>query len=345
MASDDYKSRASETAVRTGRAEPTFGLSIFLRRAARQRGYIAASLVSGFILGVAYRFRFDLADERSLANFLRSGFHGVGVALTVWTVQAGFALGAQSRLGAALRRLPLAAEVLVRALAMTAALIVVGLALQFLLYAEPYHLDWLTAHWLTTNLPSIVALGFGISLVIGVTAEIQRLIGGALLTSVLLGTYHRPVPSAADRHVPRPRQFDPPRRGDGRASGARPHHALLLRHRRADRRLRRRRARLCRRRGHRHLAGDGRPGAERAMRYVLLRHPAQDGGSRGRLRSGIRRRAGVPGRDARGRRRRQRMRRRQAPARLFRRHDERRGAALRILQDDQSAPGDFRQTC
>ena len=29
-------------------------------------------------------------------------------------------------------------------------------------------------------------------MVIGVTAEIQRLIGGALLTSVLLGTYHRP---------------------------------------------------------------------------------------------------------------------------------------------------------
>jgi adenylate cyclase len=181
MASDDQESRASK-----------IGVSNLLRRAARQRGFIAASLLSGFVLGVAYRFLFDLAGERSLANFLRSGLHGVGVALTVWTVQAGFALGAQSRPGAALRRLPLAAEVLVRALAMTAALIVVGFALQFLLYTEPYHLNWLTAHWLTTNLPGIVALGFGISLVIGVGAEIHRLIGGALLASVLLGTYHRP---------------------------------------------------------------------------------------------------------------------------------------------------------
>ena len=181
MASDDQESRASK-----------IGVSNFLRRAARQRGFIAASLLSGFVLGVAYRFLFDLAGERSLANFLRSGLHGVGVALTVWTVQAGFALGAQSRPGAALRRLPLAAEVLVRALAMTAALIVVGFALQFLLYTEPYHLNWLPRHWLTTNLAGLVALGFGISLVIGVGAEIHRLIGGALLASVLLGTYHRP---------------------------------------------------------------------------------------------------------------------------------------------------------
>jgi hypothetical protein len=163
MASDDQESRASK-----------IRLSVLLRRAARQRGYVAASLISGFVLGVAYRSLFDSADERTLMNFLRSGFHGAGVAMAVWTVQAGFALDAQSRLGSALRRLPLAAEVLVRALAMTAALIVVGFALQFLLYTEPYHLDWLTGHWLTTNLPRIVVLGFGISLVVGVTAEILR---------------------------------------------------------------------------------------------------------------------------------------------------------------------------
>lgn len=42
--------------------------------------------------------------------------------MTIWPVQTGFA----SRVGSALRRLPLAGEVVVRALVMTAALIIVG---------------------------------------------------------------------------------------------------------------------------------------------------------------------------------------------------------------------------
>jgi len=191
MALDDRESRAS--AICGSAAERKIGPSIFLRRAARQAGFIAASLLAGFVIGVIYRAAFDPADERTLANFLRSGFYGAGIALTIWTVQNGFAAGDRSRLGNALRRLPLAAEVVVRALVMTAALIVVGFALQFLLYVEPYHLDWLTRQWLTVNLPRIVLLGFGMSLVIGVVVETRRLIGGALLTSVLLGTYHRPA--------------------------------------------------------------------------------------------------------------------------------------------------------
>jgi len=176
----------------SGAEEREIGRSIFLRRAARETGFIAASLLAGFVLGVGYRIAFDPSDERTLAYMLRSGLHGVGLALTVWTVQTVFASGARSRLGAALRRLPLASEVVVRALAMTAALTIVGFSLQFLLYAVPNHLDWLTRDWLTTNLPRIVLLSFGFSLVIGVVVEIQRLIGGALLISVLLGTYHRP---------------------------------------------------------------------------------------------------------------------------------------------------------
>ena len=59
----------------------------------------------------------------------------------------------------------------------------------------------------------------------------------------------------------------------------------------------------------------------------------------------LRRRARLPGGNPRRSGRRQRMRRRQAPARLFRRHDERRGAALRILQDDQPAPRRSPETC
>ena len=76
---------------------------------------------------------------------------------------------------------------------MAAVVIVVSLTLQFLLYWQRYHLDWLTPLWLTVTLPRVVLIGFGFSLVVGVVTETRRLIGGALLTSVVLGTYHRPV--------------------------------------------------------------------------------------------------------------------------------------------------------
>ena len=36
-------------------------------------------------------------------------------------------------------------------------------------------------------------MGFAAAMVIGVGVETERLIGGELLTSVLLGTYHRPA--------------------------------------------------------------------------------------------------------------------------------------------------------
>ena len=164
-----------------------------LRRAARQFGLIWTVALVGFAVGVGYRLWFNPPDERDLANFLRSGLHGVGIGLTVWTVLTALDLNARSPFGAALRRLPLAGEVVIRALIVTSALVVVGLALQALLYAEPYRLRWLTLEWLTTTLPSIVAIGFGFSLAIGILAEARRLIGRELLASVLLGTYHRPV--------------------------------------------------------------------------------------------------------------------------------------------------------
>jgi class 3 adenylate cyclase len=74
---------------------------------------------------------------------------------------------------------------------MPAALVIVGVALQFILYAEPLGLHWLTVDWFTTTLPQSVA--FAISLVFGVVFEAGRLIGGPMLASVVLGTYHRPV--------------------------------------------------------------------------------------------------------------------------------------------------------
>ena len=77
---------------------------------------------------------------------------------------------------------------------MAAVVIVVSLTLQFLLYWQRYHLDWLTPLWLTVTLTRVVLIGFGI--LRGRRRrdpETRRLIGGALPTSVVLGTYHRPV--------------------------------------------------------------------------------------------------------------------------------------------------------
>jgi class 3 adenylate cyclase len=167
--------------------------SIFVRSAARRPTLLAASLISGFIFGIAYRHLMDPAAERDIANYLRSGVHGVGIAFAAWAVQTWFAATARSPFGAALRRLPVAGEVVIRSAVMTAALVIAGVLLQFAIYAEPLRLRWFTLDWFTTELPHIVVIGFAITLVFGAITEAGRLIGGPLLASVALGTYHRPA--------------------------------------------------------------------------------------------------------------------------------------------------------
>jgi class 3 adenylate cyclase len=164
-----------------------------MRYAARRRGFLATCLILGFVGGIAFRAVMDDPVERDLANFVRSGLHGAGIAFAGWMVQIGFASNAQSSLGAALRRWPVWAEVLVRSVVMTVTLITIGVALQLALYAEPYQLRWATRHWFETKLPWTVAIGFAISLVVGVMTETARLIGGPMLKTIALGTYHRPV--------------------------------------------------------------------------------------------------------------------------------------------------------
>jgi class 3 adenylate cyclase len=166
--------------------------STFLRSAARRRGFLAASLI-GFVVGLAYRAIFDEPDSRSAANYIRSGFDALGIAWAAWAVQTGFASGARSRLGAALRRLPVAGELVVRALVMTAALVVVSLALEGALYGDSLDPAQLMTSWLPNEAPRIVIIGLGLSLLFGMVMETGRLIGGPLLTSVVLGTYHRPT--------------------------------------------------------------------------------------------------------------------------------------------------------
>jgi class 3 adenylate cyclase len=177
----------------SGGRETRSDRSIFARYAMQRPGVLAASLITGLLVGIAYRYLIDDSAPRSLANYARSSLHGVGLALTAWVVHAAFASQARSSFGSALRRLPLWGELLVRSLIMTAAFIVVGVALQLVLYAEPLGLHWFTSDWFTKTLPRIVAIGFAISLVFGALTEIGRLIGGPVLTSVILGTYHRPV--------------------------------------------------------------------------------------------------------------------------------------------------------
>jgi hypothetical protein len=86
----------------------------FLRYATQRPGLLIASIIAGFIAGIAYRSFVDAPDTRDLANHLRSGLHRIGIALAGWNVQAGFASSVRSPLGLALRRLPLLGEVLVR---------------------------------------------------------------------------------------------------------------------------------------------------------------------------------------------------------------------------------------
>jgi hypothetical protein len=59
-------------------------------------------LVVGFIVGVGLRFSIDDAAERDLANYVRSGLHGSGVAFAAWIVQGFFAAKAHSPIGDAL---------------------------------------------------------------------------------------------------------------------------------------------------------------------------------------------------------------------------------------------------
>jgi adenylate cyclase len=103
----------------------------------RRRRLVTATLVAaiGFAAGIGYRFFTNDIGEREIGNYLRSGVHGVGIALAGWTVQNMLGPNASSLPGRALRRLPLLRELIVRSLLMT--IVIVGVALQFALYAEP----------------------------------------------------------------------------------------------------------------------------------------------------------------------------------------------------------------
>ena len=102
---------------------------------------------------------------------------------------------------------------------MAAVVIVVNLTMQFLLYWQPYRLDWLTTTLADGHSAECGRYRPWILAGCRRLAEIQRLIGGPLLTSVLLGTYHRPVRRRLIVMFLDLAQLDAARRSDGRASG------------------------------------------------------------------------------------------------------------------------------
>lgn len=178
--------RVDRDIVRYGR-EVTASRSAVIRYAGRHLGFLAGLLLAAVALGIAYRYLFDPLEQRTLSYYIRSSLHAVGLALCGWVVQVTFASLPRSRLGGALRRLPLVAEFTIKALAMTAVLTIVAVWLEFALYPTPPG-----PQWFADELPRIVGIAFAVSLLVGAIFEFRRLVGGRVLGSFLLGTYHRP---------------------------------------------------------------------------------------------------------------------------------------------------------
>jgi adenylate cyclase len=140
--------------------------------------------VGGLVGGMAYRYFADLAIEASATNYLRSGLHGVGVTLAGWAVHLYFT----SRRSAWVSKWPLLTDLALRSATMALVIAVAALGLQAALYGQRIKVSLLT-----DSLPTIVALGFFASLLVGSVFELTRLVGSRVLFNVALGRYRTPV--------------------------------------------------------------------------------------------------------------------------------------------------------
>ena len=138
----------------------------------------------GIAFGVVYRYSLDDPSEASVANYLRSGVHGMSVAFAAWGVVIYFNLRASRWL----RTWPLLAEIALRALVMAITIAAVIAGLEVVIYGRP-----LTSRWLSGDFPRILAMSFVLSVVIGAIYELVRLIGGRVLLNVILGRYRHPI--------------------------------------------------------------------------------------------------------------------------------------------------------
>jgi class 3 adenylate cyclase len=159
-----------------------------IRYARRHLGFLAGLVIAAVVMGVVYRYLFDPLEERVPSYYLCSCLHAIGLAISGWAVHVSLAAAPRSRLGGRLRRLPQIAELAIKVLVMTTVLTIVAVGLELVLYPAPF----LSQLWLIHELPRIVAISFSVSLAAGAIFEFRRLIGGRVLGSFLLGTYHRP---------------------------------------------------------------------------------------------------------------------------------------------------------
>src|ERR1017187_4806521 len=144
----------------------------------------AGMAVIGLLPGCAFRYFADNSDQATLANYLRSGIHGMGLAFTGWTVHLYFT----SRSSGWLRRWPLIVEIAVQAVVMAIVVATVAMILQFALYGNR-----IEATWLITDFPRIIGVTFVASVLGGSAFELSRLVGGRVLLNVSLGRYRRPT--------------------------------------------------------------------------------------------------------------------------------------------------------
>jgi class 3 adenylate cyclase len=138
----------------------------------------------GLLGGFAYRYFADDPGEATLANYLRSGFHGIGLALSGWAVHLYFT----SRSSGWLRRWPLVVEIAVQSVVMALVVATVAMGLQVVLYGNR-----IETAWLITDFPRIVGISFAVSIVVGAVFELTRLIGSRVLFNVIIGRYRRPI--------------------------------------------------------------------------------------------------------------------------------------------------------
>jgi hypothetical protein len=138
----------------------------------------------GLAFGIVYRYFLDEPSEASVANYLRSGVHGISVALVAWGANRYFNLRASTWL----RTWPLLAEIALRAFVMATAIAGVIAGLQVVIYDRP-----LSVTWLLDDFPKILAMSFVLSVVGSAIYELVRLIGGRVLLNVILGRYRHPT--------------------------------------------------------------------------------------------------------------------------------------------------------
>ncbi len=136
----------------------------------------------GLLAGCAVRYFIDKPDEATLANYLRSSIHGMGLTLSGWTVHLYFT----SRSSEWLRRWPLVVEIVVQSVVMAIVVATVAVALQAALYGHRTAASW-------PAFPRIVGVAFVLSVVIGAAFELTRLVGSRVLLNVILGRYRRPT--------------------------------------------------------------------------------------------------------------------------------------------------------